>query len=379
MRHLALKNIQGHKAYNVIIVFAVALALTMVFAAAFMTGGVQNELENTRRLQEPDLAVVPSGTKESGQLHLTQGPPAQGAVPSGVPEQLAQFSDIEAVAVQKQLGSAVVGNVRVKLTGYEPATDFVVQPWLDKKSSPGFRERSAGVVLGARVAVGKAPGDKLELNGENLLIAGRMQETGAFPDTSVFIPLPAGQMAEPSWILLRLQRGAFLDAVVNRLEANIAGIEVITRPELLKTINDQLYGLLQGGSANIAALLVVIGVLLITGALFALMVHGRRREFGLLKAMGAGNSFVFRLIICEAVMLGGIGGVLGIALSAIWLMLSNTGFVSAELSSLSFLGSVLCKLAVTLAVTVAVGILTALYPALIASRLEPYAAIRSGE
>ena len=44
MWNLALKNLKGHKAYNVFIVLAVAVAVTMTLTAFLMTGGIRSEL-----------------------------------------------------------------------------------------------------------------------------------------------------------------------------------------------------------------------------------------------------------------------------------------------------------------------------------------------
>jgi putative ABC transport system permease protein len=377
MWRLVLKNLKGRKAYNAIIVFAVALAVTMVFVAVFMSGGIQEELRRANRLQEPDLAVVPLGTKAGGQLYLTEGPPVLGVVPAGTIEQLKEFPEIEAATGQKRTGKAVLATGQATLVVFEPSTDFVVYPWLEKNPEK-FPGRSTGIVLGAKVSADKLPGDIPELGDGKFAVSGRLRETGTFMDTAIFLPLTEGHMAETSWILLRLKPGVFMDAVINRLEANLSGIEVIARPEMLKTINDQLYGVLQGGGSTYAAALVVIGVLLVTGAMFALTVHERKREFGLLKAMGAGNAFVFRLIIGEAAVLGAMGGILGMASSAAWLLFANTARLYGELS-LSAAGFVLSRMIMLTALTVAVGVLTALYPALTATRLEPYAAIRGGE
>jgi putative ABC transport system permease protein len=377
MRHLVLKNLKGRKACNSIIISAVALAVTMVFAALFMTTGVQEELERARTLQEPDLAVVPRGTKAAGHISLAQGPP-QGVLPAGALEQMRAFAGIEAVTSQKLMGSVLTGGVKTALISFEPATDFVVTPWLEKKDSQKFQGGSGEIILGALVEVKKAPGDLLEVNGGKFTISGRLKETTSFRDSAIFFP-SAGAIAEPSWALLRLRQDTYMDAMSNRLDANIPQIEVIARPELLKTINDQLYGLIQGGSLNIAALLMAVGVLLFAGAMFALVIYERKKEFGLLKAMGARNTFVFRLVIGEAFALGVTGGGLGVVLSMALLALAPAGFAFGELSALSLIGFIVPKLLLALSLTIAVCIFTALYPALLAARLEPYAAIRSGE
>ncbi|MDR3177042.1 MAG: ABC transporter permease [Desulfovibrio sp.] len=377
MWNLALKNLKGHKAYNVFIVLAVALAVTMALTAVFTSGGIQGELERNRLLTGADLALVPTGTKETGQVDLAKGPPVRGVVPGEAAEQLKTFSDVDVVTPQKYRGEARVGDVLATLVSFAPATDFVVLPWLEGKAPGEWRGDSGEIVLGARVGAGKVPGDVLEVDGGKFSIAGRLRETGTFLDTAIFFPVPGETIPDPSWLLVRLRKDAFPDFTVNMLETNIARVEVIARPEMLKTINDQLHGLLQGGGFRIATVFVAFAVFLVTGAMFALTVHERRREFGLLKAMGAENAFVFRLIVGEAALLAGAGSLLGIVCSAAWL--AAAGAVPSEGSALSSMGFALARMVLILLLTVAVGVLAALYPALRARSLEPYAAIRGGE
>lgn len=379
MWNLILKNLRGRKAANAFIVFAVALAVAMALMAMIMTDGIRQELERNSRLMGADLALVPPGTRETGHTELDKGPPVRGMVPDEAAGQLADFPEIEAATAQKYLGEARLGNIWAALVAFEPATDFVVLPWLETDNPSGDRKSPDGALTGALVRRETPAGDILELEGKSYPLAGRLRETGSFPDTSIFIPAPGGPVTGASWILLRLGKGAYLDFMVNRLETNIPGIEVIARPEILKTINDQLYGLLQGGGFRIATALVVFGVLLVTGAMFALTAQERRREFGLLKAMGARNFFVFRLVIGEAAALAGIGSLLGMALMALWLLFSGIGPATGGAGALSFAGFVLGRMILTLALTIAVGAATALYPALRAGALEPYAAIRAGE
>ena len=288
-------------------------------------------------------------------------------------ERLRTFSGVEAVTPQRYRGEALIEEVRATLVDFAPATDFVVLPWLEKETS---REGPAGgILLGARVGAGKVPGDVLKVNGAAFSVAGRLLETGTFLDTAIFFPAPGETIPDPSWLLVRLGKDAFLDFTVNMLETNIAGVEVIARPEMLKTVNDQLHGLLLGGGFGIATAFVALGVFLVTGAMFALAGYERRREFGLLKAMGAANSFVFRLIVSEAALLAAMGSLLGLVCSAVWL--AAAGVLPG--GGVSFPGLVLVRMVLILLLTVAVGVLAALYPALRARSLEPYAAIRGGE
>jgi putative ABC transport system permease protein len=130
---------------------------------------------------------------------------------------------------------------------------------------------------------------------------------------------------------------------------------------------------------SMAALLVTAGALLFTGAVFTLATLERRRESGLLKAMGARNAFILKLLITEAVVLGGLGGLLGMPAAAVWLFATDARRLAGAFSASSFAGFVGIVMLATMFSAVAAGILAALCPALLVAGAEPYAAIRSGE
>jgi len=375
MLQLALNNLQGRKAYSAIIIAAVVAAVVMTLFTLAVTVGARQELETKRRMLGPDLALVPKGSKERGHLYLNKGPPGHAVVPAGTLEQLGAFPDVEAAASQKRLGMVSVGNVQASLIGFDPAADFAVRPWLDPRNTETFPGRDRGLILGALVPAGERLVQAMDgIDGQK---GGRLLKTGSFMDTALFIPRPADEIAlEPAWILLKLRQGTLRDAMANRLEVNIPGIEVLPRPEMFKTLNDQLYGLVEGGAFGTATLLVIIGALLVTGAMFALMTHERRREFGLLKAMGAKNGFVFKLVMLEAALLGGSGAVLGVGTAAVCLLCVH---LTAHNLPSSVLSSGVPRMLAATALIMAISILTALWPALAATRLEPYVAIRSGE
>ena len=373
MLHVALKNLQGRKTYSAIILIAVATAVVMALGAFFVTGSLQREVESKRRMLGPDLALVPKGSKERGHIYLSKGPPAQGAVPSGTLEQLGAFPEVELAAPQKRLGLVAVGGFEATLIGFDPATDFIVRPWLDPQNTESFPGRNRGLALGASVPVG---GEIPAVDGIKDVLGGRLLTTGSFMDTTIFVPKPAAEIAsEPVWILLRLRQGTLLDVAANRLEVNIPGIEVLTRPEMFKSLNDQLYGLVEGGVFGTATLLIILGALLVTGAMFALLAHERKREFGLLKAMGARNACIFKLIMTEAILLAGTGAAFGIGVAAVCLLGARIVFGNLPAS----LSSDAPRMLAAAALIIVASVLTALWPALAATRMDPYAAIRSGE
>jgi putative ABC transport system permease protein len=106
-------------------------------------------------------------------------------------------------------------------------------------------------------------------------------------------------------------------------------------------------------------------------------VHRRTREIGLQMAMGARRAAVTAQIVGEALLLAGIGGYLGIAMS--WLLTEAIQRVPIRSEALQFLGKPTLSLplgAVTVLVLVGIACLAGVLPARRASRLNPVEALR---
>ena len=117
------------------------------------------------------------------------------------------------------------------------------------------------------------------------------------------------------------------------------------------------------------------------GFAFYMIVNERQRELGLLRAMGAKKRHIFALIVTEAVMISIGGGVLGMAVG-FSLLLAFKGLIlqSLKLPYLLPSAGVLAELISGAALfSVLTGLLSSLLPAVSASKMEPYEAIRKGE
>jgi ABC-type lipoprotein release transport system permease subunit len=138
-------------------------------------------------------------------------------------------------------------------------------------------------------------------------------------------------------------------------------------------------------SAMLIVLFVIVGILLnSTTVLSALQ---RIREFGALRAIGATKSFIFMMVLCEAVVAVLLFGTLGAALGSLLLWKLGSDGIPAPNADLSFffgglflrprlsLVAVASALGTVLAVTAG----AALYPAALATRVAPEQAMRDEE
>ncbi len=164
-----------------------------------------------------------------------------------------------------------------------------------------------------------------------------------------------------------------------RIEHDIDGVKAIVSDEVLNTVRKQLSGLLKG--ILLISAVVWILALLMMGFAFYMIVNERQREIGLLRAMGARKMHIFGLIITEAVIISTSGGICGlIAGSAI--LLACKGLILHSLKLPYLLpspGLFAALVAGTLLFSMLTGLLASLLPAISASRMEPYEAIRKGE
>ncbi|BBO86602.1 ABC transporter permease [Desulfosarcina ovata] len=102
----------------------------------------------------------------------------------------------------------------------------------------------------------------------------------------------------------------------------------------------------------------------------------RFREIGTMKCLGALNRFILKLFLLEAAMQGLAGALVGALCGGLFALLH--GLVRFNLPAMAWLpaGAVLRSVAVSVAIGCGLNLLGAFYPALVAARMQPVAAMR---
>jgi len=148
---------------------------------------------------------------------------------------------------------------------------------------------------------------------------------------------------------------------------NTSSYRVMNQTEMLDTINQSTESLtlMLGGVAGIALLVGGIGIMNI----MLVSVSERTREIGIRKAIGAKRRNILLQFLIEAVVISGIGGLLGLLLGILLMRILET---------MQNMTLVMSAGVVELAIgfSMAVGIIFGLYPAGKASRLRPIEALR---
>ncbi|MEJ2130422.1 MAG: ABC transporter permease [Gammaproteobacteria bacterium] len=174
-----------------------------------------------------------------------------------------------------------------------------------------------------------------------------------------------------SFLLVDLDDGADPGAVAEEIESTVPSVDVFL-PETLADKDEALGRALFG---PIMRLLVtvgyVIGVLVIGIVMFA-AVNARRRDFGVLKALGFSNAFLGASVLMEAMVLVTVAIPLGVALA--WLI--GRG-IEASMPLYLILATEPVALLRTVAACMVLGVAGALAPVGLIRRVDPDIVFRS--
>jgi putative ABC transport system permease protein len=392
----ALKNLKRKVIRTLLLLLAVTVVTGTLFSATLFISSMQNALRiGTYRLGA-DVLVVPEKYASEARSALLAGEPTSFLMDRIVLEKTRAVEGVKKATPQlfvKPTSFTCCYNVDVFLVAFDPETDFTITPWLSKNLKKDLIGNE--IITGREVPV--MPGDTIPFFGTVFKVAGTMEPTGMkFFDRSVFMTMDAAyKMAEDSQaksmqpisiekgkisaVLVQIQEGMTPDRVAIRIEHDIDGVKAIASDEVISTVRKQLGGLLKGILA-ISAVVWILALLMI-GFAFSMIVNERQRELGLLRSMGAKRAHIFRLIIAEAAIISVSGGIVGLVAGAT-LLFTFKGLIlhSLKLPYLMPSAVVLAELvAGAILFSLFTGLLSSLVPALSASRMEPYEAIRKGE
>ena len=393
---LAARNVRRKFIRTLLLLLMVAVVAGMLFSATVVIIGMAGALETITYRLGADILVVPEKSESEAKMALLSGEPTSFYLGKGILEKIKQIEGVGKASPQlfiKPTPFSCCYNVDTFLVAFDPATDFTITPWL----KINLREPLAGngIITGNKIPL--IAGDRIQFFGTSFTILGTMESTGMnFFDQSAFMTMDAAyEMAENSKtkslkpivieknrvsaVLVKVLDNYTPEMVAIKIEYDISDVKAIPSGEITSSAKRHLNALLKGILATGALLWVL--ALLMTGFAFYMIVNERQRELGLLRSMGAKRGHIFRLVITEAVTISFAGSIVGIAFGSLLLfMLKNLMINSFKLPFILPSPIILIELisgAVFFSVTT--GILSSFLPALSASRMEPYEAIRKGE
>ena len=391
---LAFRNLAGN-AFRSWTVFLCALVVAgLTLSATLILRGAESSLRLALQRLGADIVVVPQGAEANVETALLMGTPATAWMPAGNVRALAGTPGVTAASPQLYLASlsnaSCCSASEMFVVALDPRTDFTITPWLKQRLGDGLRLGEA--VGGSRVFT--PPGERyIKLYGYHITLKGNLEPTGTGLDQTMFLTFETAQavakgsltLAEKpltippdsvSAILVNVRPEADPRLVARRIRQDLAGVSAIPSLDLFQTFRRQMTGVLRG----VVALLGITWALSVglIALVFSMAANERRREIGVLRALGSPRSFVLRSLLAEAAILGLGGGALGLALSVLATYLfHNLLVVSLGIPFLlPSLPGLLLVVGGGLGAALVTVTLAALIPAYRISRQEPALAMR---
>ena len=390
---LALHNLADNELRSWLLGLCALCIAAFAVATVLVVHGAQESLRLAADRLGADVVVVPRGAETQVDGALLMGTVSKSWMPSSDVARIAAARGVAVASPQVYLESLSHASCcavsHMFIVAYDPRTDFTIEPWLHQE---------LGGELGLEQAVGGCDvsvpvNHNIMLYGYTMWLRGKLEPTGTNLDQSLFITLPtAYAMAESSHttavrplvipkdgvssVMVKVKRGQDPGTVARTISEAVPGVTAIVSPQMFAAYRSQISGLLR-------LMLVVLGLLLVlalvvTAALFAMAVHERRREIGVLRALGATRAAVLVSLLGEALVLALVGGLAGALVAAAGVGLFHALLVSALGFPFLFpafgrlAGEVVLGLALALVVVGAAATL----PALRVSRQEPADAMR---
>ncbi|MBR1393367.1 MAG: FtsX-like permease family protein [Ruminococcus sp.] len=375
---LAVKNLKGRPVRTAVLVILTVLLSVTVFAGTVIVQSLRSGLDSLGSRLGADIMVVPreATSKKSFENMILQGSTGYFYMNSSVAEKVERTEGIGDLSEQFFLASTSASccSVSVQIIGFDPETDFAVTPWI--KKSFGRELEKFEVVVGNDLNA--FVGDELSFYGTKVTVAAKLERTGTSYDTAVFAneetikelirsSIDRGMNdftdVDPdravSCILINTAEGYTPEEVANDINIHNTKVRAVRTQELISGVSDSLGGVSKIVGILIAAVWVLGAVILLLT--FTMSSHERRKEFAVLRVVGASRGKLAGIVFREALITCLLGGVVGIAVGLL-LLLPFSGLIE-QLLSLPYLmpGAgriVLCALA-AVAATAAAGAIAA--------------------
>ncbi len=393
--YLVGQSISGRAYRSGLIVCFMAVLAAFIMSTTLLAKSIGHSLRvGTERLAA-DIIVVPAGKEMETQRAILLGKPVSKAwMPAENFDRITKVEGVEKASPQLYLetltGAACCSASEMFMIAFDPETDFTIIPWLREKlnQSLGLRD----VVGGDWVTIPRETG-KILIYGVQVNLAAKLEPTGMGFDQTMFLTfntareiakesattavqpleIPEGQI---SAVHVKVKENYAIDEVAKRITAAVPRTHALASLELTRAIHRQTKGLFR--MLFLGLTMVWILTVVLTGLLFSLTVNERRRQIGLLRAVGASRHFIFKLFAAESSILGVAGGLIGVVFTVLFVYLFRAYLMAS--AKLPLLLPPLLSLSGFMLACLLMALILALpalfYPAIRASRIDPAAAMR---
>lgn len=382
---MAIKSIMGGKVRSFLTMLGVIIGVASVITAvAFAQGSTENVMSSIKGLGTNLVQIMITGRNSN--RNVTYKDLQQFAVENDdLVKSLAPTTNGSATvkAVNKSRSTSVIGtspeyedirNVHVQ------SGRFLMQVDIEDMQKVAL----VGTAVMKDIFQGNDPvGQKIKINGQIFTVVGLLNERANSQDQSdddqIIIPVNVAQRLLRSAVIRNFAIEATSPEAVNPLMEKLndflltiyrdtSTFRVFNQAQMLETLGN-ITGTMMAILAGIAAISLIVGGIGIMNIMLV-SVTERTREIGIRKAIGAKKRDILVQFLIEALMVTGIGGIIGILIGLVLIKV-----VIGMIVKMPVVYSVFWMI-LSFGISLFVGVVFGMFPAYKAANLSPIEALR---
>ncbi len=372
---------------NIVLAVAVALLVSLLVFALLFNRAVQDDVEAASRKLGADIVMVPAAAITEAEEFILESKKKDFYMDKAVYDKVRTMPEVKAATYQiylETLESGCCSIVAGQVVAFDPETDFVIAPWFNEPPPPLQDDE---VYIGSYVYEYLGLINTPVLFNHKVKAVADLNETGTGLDHGLFMRVKdldkisseiTGKYkpGEVSIIFLQLKDGVDQYNFLNKLAITFPNIGTMTKGSIGADVRATLEDITRVFSITIiiSSLLAV----LLAWSTFTALANERRREVGILRAIGAHKSHILKIFLSEAAIISLVGGLVGLGIGnyLIHHLAGNFDLLSKLGAYASF--SVLNVVYSLIAMLIGVGVCLsgAAIPVVRLARMEPLDAIK---
>lgn len=387
----AYRSLLIRKIRTILTIFGVGIVIAVFFSVYTFSTGYQKALNKEYASFGINILAVPKGCPYEATALLMHG---------GKVDKSMNFEQYN--AIKKLPGVDIVSPIHIHHAKLNPGdlttamygieeTMFLLKPEWKLIGSHFSKNDAPEAYLGinAYQKMGVKFGDDILVNvvlGEekkqfHLKFVGYLEQTGTSDDNFIFMPIDFVTTVVPpghtiKGMAIRVTSGSSIAKVAADI-AKIPDVQTVTYKQVQYTLNDLLNTTTQ--LLNLAMLFtLLIGIVGLLNTIF-MSIEDRKKELGMLKAIGASNKDIIRIIMTETAILVSIGAIFGIFLSLLISksleLLVRKLITSAPPGQLATYTPMI--LVGTVIISILIGTIASIFPCIKATKISPMEVIRN--
>ncbi len=312
----------------------IALLASVLLVGGLLSFSLSKGLNRLSSRLGADVIVIPQGSEINDQTVLLQGDSKYAYLPESSLEFIRGLDGVEIVTPQYYLTtlSASCCDQKVSVIGFDPASDFVIQPWIREVLTEKLPK--GAIVVGSEIRVEEK--GTVKFFGREYPVAATLEPIGNRLDQAVFVDIATLESIREaaqekgvvflfrnenpeklaySSILIKLAPNADLERLSREIHTRFDGLQVRGRKDMFSGL-EKSARTLQIVVWVIVAFFLIVAVSAIVIS-FSLSTRERQREYALLRVVGYARNRLRLLVLGESLLVSAVGTYIGLLFASV--------------------------------------------------------------